>query len=95
MSHYPIFALSGILLMLINIPTHDSNYIFPYVQSQSIFENLPSNQYYVNHTNAYKCDFLNLCNLQNLANLNGLSDSYSKGIVDISYLKIDVNLPFP
>ncbi len=94
MSHYLIIALTGLSLLLMNMPGHDSNYIFSYVQPQSSFENIPS-EYYLNQTNVYKCDFLNLCNHENNVNLNGISDSFSKGIVDISYLKIDVNLPFP
>ena len=94
MSHYLIFALIGMFLLLMNMPGYDSRYIFSYGQPQSSFESVPY-KYYVNQTNVSKCDFLNLCNQDNNVNINGISDSFGKGIVDISYLKIDVNLPFP
>ena len=94
MRHNLILALSGFFLLSMNMLGHDSNYLFSYVQPPSSFENIPA-KYYVNQTNVYKCDFLNLCSQENIVNLNGISDSFSKGIVDISYLKIDVNLPFP
>ena len=94
MSHYLILALTGIFLVLTHMTGYDSNYIFSYAQPQSSFENIPY-KYNVNQTNVYKCDFLNLCDQNNNVNLNGISDSFNKGIVDISYLKIDVNLPFP
>lgn len=94
MSHYLIFASAGLLLILLNMPGYDSNYIFSYVQPQSSFENI-GYKYDENNTTPYKCDFLNLCNQDNNVNLNGISHSFSKGIVDISYLKIDIDLPFP
>ncbi len=95
MSQYLILALTGLSLILLNLPGYDSNYIFSYVQSpQSSFENI-LHKYDTNKTTLYKCDFLNLCNQDNNVNLNGISHSFSKGIVDISYLKIDIDLPFP
>lgn len=88
--------------MLLIMPENDSSYIFSYKQplspspspSSSSFENIVY-KYEANHSNLYKCDFLNLCNQENNINLNGISHSFSKGIVDISYLKIDIDLPFP
>ena len=94
MSHYLILALTGLSLLLLNIPENHSNYIFSYVQPPSSLENLLQ-KYDTNQSNLYKCDFLNLCNQKNSINLNGISHSFSKGIVDISYLKIDISLPFP
>jgi hypothetical protein len=95
MGHYLFLALAGMFLVLINMLGYDSDNIFSsYAQPHSSFDNIHY-KYYVNQTNVHKCDFLNLCDQNNNVNLNGISDSYSKGIVDISYLKIDVNLPFP
>lgn len=94
MSHYLIPALIGVSLLLLNMPEGDSNYIFSYVKPQSSFENI-LHKYDSNQSNLYKCDFLNLCNQENSININGISHSFSKGIVDISYLKIDIDLPFP
>lgn len=103
MSHYLILALlTGLSLLLLIMPENDSSYIFSYKQplspspspSSSSFENIV-HKYEANHSNLYKCDFLNLCNQENNISLNGISHSFSKGIVDISYLKIDIDLPFP
>ena len=94
MSHYLIIALTGMFLVLMNMHGYDSNNILSYAQAPSSSENIPY-EYYVNQTNVHKCDFLNLCDQNNNVNLNGISGSYNKGIVDISYLEIDVNLPFP
>jgi hypothetical protein len=103
MSHYLILALlTGLSLLLLIMPENDSSYIFSYKQplspspspSSSSFENIV-HKYEANHSSLYKCDFLNLCNQENNISLNGISHSFSKGIVDISYLKIDIDLPFP
>lgn len=98
MSHYLILALTGLSLLLLIMPENDSSYIFSYEQlsssSSPLFENIV-HKYEPNQSNLYKCDFLNLCNQENNINLNGISHSFSKGIVDISYLKIDIDLPFP
>jgi hypothetical protein len=48
-----------------------------------------------NQTSHNKCDFLNLCNGDGANKLSGISPPINRGIVDISYLKIDIDLPFP
>jgi hypothetical protein len=94
MSQFVILALAGVYLFLFTMPVFDSNYIFSYNQPESSFEILVS-KYNINQTVENKCDFLNLCKQENKVSLNGISDSFNKGIVDISYLKIDIDLPFP
>ena len=49
----------------------------------------------INQTFHNKCDFLNLCNGDGANKLGGISSPINKGVVDISYLKIDIDLPFP
>jgi hypothetical protein len=49
----------------------------------------------INQTLHNKCDFLNLCNGDGAKISSELSSPINKGIVDISYLKIDIDLPFP
>jgi len=53
------------------------------------------NKYDINQTFHNNCDFLNLCNGDGVKKSSGISSPVNKGIVDISYLKIDVDLPFP
>ena len=53
------------------------------------------NKYDINQTFHNNCDFLNLCNGDGAKKSSGISSPVNKGIVDISYLKIDVDLPFP
>jgi hypothetical protein len=48
-----------------------------------------------NQTLHNNCDFLNLCNGDGAKKLNGISSPVNKGVVDVSYLKIDIVLPFP
>ena len=52
-------------------------------------------KYDVNQTFHNDCDFLNLCNSDGAKKSSGISSPINKGIVDISYLKIDIDLPFP
>ncbi len=52
-------------------------------------------KYDINQTLHNKCDFLNLCNGDGAKISSGISPTVNKGIVDISYLKIDIDLPFP
>jgi hypothetical protein len=52
-------------------------------------------KYGINHTLHNNCDFLNLCNGDGAKISSGISPTVNKGIVDISYLKIDIDLPFP
>ena len=52
-------------------------------------------KYDINQTFHNNCDFLNLCNGDGAKKSSEISSPVSKGIVDISYLKIDIDLPFP
>ncbi len=52
-------------------------------------------KYDLNQTFNNNCDFLNLCNDDAAKKSSGISSPFSQGIVDISYLKIDIDLPFP
>ena len=48
------------------------------------------NKYDVNQTLHNNCDFLNLCNGDGAKKSSEISPSVNKGIVDISYVKIDI-----
>ena len=52
-------------------------------------------KYDINQTFHNNCDFLNLCNSDGVKESSKFSSPVNKGIVDISYLKIDIDLPFP
>lgn len=84
----------GLFVTFITISINPESFGLSIVQSPTI-----STTYHVNHglnkSSIDKCDFLNLCNNANMVNINDISQTFNKGIVDISYLKIDVDLPFP
>jgi hypothetical protein len=94
MSRLEILSFAGMYLLFLTMPMYDSNHTFSYIQSESSSEMLVK-KYNINQTTDDNCDFLNLCKHENKVNLDGISDSFNKGIVDISYLKIDIDLPFP
>ncbi len=67
---------------------------FTYSESP-VASNYYINKYDVNQTLHNNCDFLNLCNGDGAKKSSEISPSVNKGIVDISYVKIDIDLPFP
>jgi hypothetical protein len=85
-----ISALS--LLLVLTLSGTFSN--FTYTESQ-VASDFYMKKYDINQTFPNNCDFLNLCNGDGAKKSSGLSSPVNKGIVDISYLKIDINLPFP
>ena len=85
-----IYASSLLLILTLN----GSLFNFTYSESQV------TSDYYIkktdfNQTLHNKCDFLNLCNGDGVKKSSEISSPIKKGIVDISYLKIDIDLPFP
>lgn len=67
---------------------------FTYSESP-VASNYYIKKYDLNQTFHNNCDFLNLCNGDGAKKSSGISSPINKGIVDISYLKIDIDLPFP
>ena len=85
-----VYASSLLLILTLN----GSLFNFTYSESQV------TSDYYIkkndfNQTLHNKCDFLNLCNGDDVRKSSEISSPIKKGIVDISYLKIDIDLPFP
>ena len=85
-----IYASSLLVILTLN----GSFFNFTYSESQL------TSDYYIkkndfNQTLHNKCDFLNLCNGDGAKKSSEISAPINKGIVDISYLKIDIDLPFP
>jgi len=85
-----IFASSLFLVLTLNGSFSNFTYSESPIVSDYYTKKLDSNQ-----TSHNKCDFLNLCNGDGDNKLSGISSPINKGIVDISYLKIDIDLPFP
>lgn len=84
----------GLFVTLTTFSISPESFGLSIVQSPTISHNYHVS-YGFNQTTVDRCDFLNLCNSANMVNLNDVSQIFNKGIVDISYLKIDVDLPFP
>ncbi len=88
-----LFAIcASSLLLVLNLNGSFSN--FTYSESP-VVSDYYTKKYDINQTFHNDCDFLNLCNGDGAKKLNGISSPINKGIVDISYLKIDIDLPFP
>ncbi len=85
-----IFASS--LLLVLTLNGSFSN--FTYSESP-VVSDYYTKKYDINQTFQSNCDFLNLCNGDGANKLSGISSPINKGIVEISYLKIDIDLPFP
>lgn len=94
MSRTIIPIILGCFMTFITLSISPESFGLSIVQSPTISSNYHVS-YNFNQTTIDRCDFLNLCNSANMVNLNDVSQSFNKGIVDISYLKIDVDLPFP
>lgn len=87
-----LFAIYASSLLLVLTLNGSSN--FTYSESP-VISDYYTKKYDTNQTFQNNCDFLNLCNGDDAKNLNGISSPINKGIVDVSYLKIDIDLPFP
>ena len=85
-----IFTSSLFLVLTLIGSFSISTYSESPIVSDYYIKKLDSNQTFQN-----KCDFLNLCNGDGANKLSEFSSPINKGIVDISYLKIDIDLPFP
>jgi hypothetical protein len=85
-----VFTSSLFLVLTLNGSFSNFTYSESPIVSDYYTKKLDSNQ-----TSHNKCDFLNLCNGDGANKLSGISSPINKGIVDISYLKIDIDLPFP
>ena len=88
-----LFAIcASSLLIVLTLNGSFSN--FTYSESP-VVPDYYTKKYDTNQTFHNNCDFLNLCNGDGAKKLNVISSPITKGIVDVSYLKIDINLPFP
>lgn len=80
------------LLLILTLDGPFLNYTYSESQVPSDYSIKKNN---LNQTLHSKCDFLNLCNGDGAKISSEISYPLNKGIVDISYLKIDIDLPFP
>jgi hypothetical protein len=87
-----LVILTSSLLLVLTLNGSFSN--FTYSESPVVVD-FYTKKYDINQTFHNNCDFLNLCNGDGANKLSGISSPINKGIVDISYLKIDIDLPFP
>jgi hypothetical protein len=85
-----ICASSFLFILFLN----DSFLNFTYSESP-VASDYYIKKYEVNQTLHNNCDFLNLCNGDGEKIPSEFSSPINKGIIDISYLKIDIDLPFP
>lgn len=95
MSTHRKFILLSLLLIPISLLIISSFSSFTFSESSLIVDSY-GKKYNVNQTTIYNnCDFLNLCQDEIERKSNGMVPLVNNGIVDISYLKIDIQLPFP
>ncbi|MDN5845429.1 MAG: hypothetical protein L0H53_04050 [Candidatus Nitrosocosmicus sp.] len=88
-----LFAIcTSSLLLVLTLNGSFSN--FTYSESP-VVSDYYTKKYDINQTFHNNCDFLNLCKGDGAKKLNGISSPINNGVVDISYLKIDIDLPFP
>jgi hypothetical protein len=89
-----ILSISSLAILLI------SNYYINYIFSETIVSqdiinsNLKKNIENKTLMNT-GCDFLNLCDEQSNSKLNGISFPKDNNIIDISFFKSHIELPFP
>lgn len=88
-----LFAIcASSLLLVLTLNNSFSNFIY---SESPVISDYYTKKYDNNQTFDNNCDFLNLCNGDGAKKLNGISSPINKGVVDVSYLKIDIDLPFP
>jgi hypothetical protein len=88
-----LFAIcASSILLVLTFNNSFSNFIY---SESPMISDYYTKKYDNNKTFDNNCDFLNLCNGDGAKKLNGISLPINKGVVDVSYLKIDIDLPFP
>lgn len=93
MNSVPKVSVLGFFLFNIFLfPTYlDTGLIY---SKTFIVNELSSKDGYYNQTSYNNCDFLNLCKNADI-HINDVTSTIYNKVIDISYLNVDVNLPFP
>jgi hypothetical protein len=89
-----ILSISSLAILLIS--NYYINYIFSEtISSQDIIESNSKKDIENKTLINTGCDFLNLCDEQSNSKLNGISLPKDNNIIDISFFKSYLELPFP